>query len=101
MMNNKMVNLVAKNPDGSITAVMVNGDDHDKVCKFIINNYLDIHNELLKDLIKCDDKDFKDVEVITNKLYYWLTNNVNKNTNDYNVDNFIKKLDKRIREEFI
>lgn len=63
------------------------------VCKFIINNYLDTNNEKIKDLIKCDDKDFKDIEVITNKLYYWLTNNVNKTTNDYDVDNFIKKID--------
>lgn len=63
------------------------------VCKFIINNYLDTNNELIKDLIKCDDKDFKDVDIITDKLYYWFTHNVNKNNNDYNVDNFIKKLD--------
>ena len=63
------------------------------VCKFIINNYLDTSNELIKELIKCDDKDFKDAQVITDKLYYWLTNNVNKNTNDYNVNSFIKKLD--------
>lgn len=63
------------------------------VCKFIINNYLDTNNELIKELIKCDDKDFKDAQVITDKLYYWLTNNVNKKTNDYSVDNFIKKLD--------
>ena len=63
------------------------------VCKFIINNYLDTNNELIKDLIKCDDKDFKNSQVITDKLYYWFTHNVNKNNNDYNVDNFIKKLD--------
>lgn len=63
------------------------------VCKFIINNYLDTNNELIKDLIKCDDKDFKDAAIITDKLYYWFTHNVNKNNNDYNVDNFIKKLD--------
>lgn len=63
------------------------------VCKFIINNYLDTNNELIKDLIKCDDKDFKDSDIITDKLYYWFTHNVNKNNNDYNVDNFIKKLD--------
>ena len=63
------------------------------VCKFIINNYLDTNNELIKDLIKCDDKDFKDADIITDKLYYWFTHNVNKNNNDYNVDNFIKKLD--------
>ena len=63
------------------------------VCKFIINNYLDTNNELIKDIIKCDSKDLNDIEVITNKLYYWLTNNINNNTNDYNVDNFIKKLD--------
>ena len=63
------------------------------VCKFIINNYLDTNNELIKDLIKCDDKDFKNSQVITDKLYYWFTHNVNKNNNEYNVDNFIKKLD--------
>lgn len=63
------------------------------VCKFIVNNYLDTNNELIKDLIKCDDKDFKDADIITDKLYYWFTHNVNKNNNDYNVDNFIKKLD--------
>ena len=63
------------------------------VCKFIINNYLDTNNELIKDLIKCDDKDFKDADIITDKLYYWFTHNVNKNNNEYNVDNFIKKLD--------
>lgn len=63
------------------------------VCKFIINNYLDTNNELIKDLIKCDDKDFKDSDIITDKLYYWFTHNVNKNNNEYNVDNFIKKLD--------
>ena len=63
------------------------------VCKFIINNYLDTSNELIKELIKCDDKDFKDTQIITDKLYYWLTNNVNKNTNDYDIDSFIKKLD--------
>ena len=63
------------------------------VCKFIINNYLDTNYELIKDIIKCDSKDLNDIEVITNKLYYWLTNNINNNTNDYNVDNFIKKLD--------
>ena len=63
------------------------------VCKFIINNYLDTNNELIKNLIKCDDKDFKDADIITDKLYYWFTHNVNKNNNEYNVDNFIKKLD--------
>ena len=63
------------------------------VCKFIINNYLDTNYELIKDIIKCDSKYLNDIEVITNKLYYWLTNNINNNTNDYNVDNFIKKLD--------
>lgn len=63
------------------------------VCKFITNNYLDTNNELIKELIKCDDKDFKDIQIITDKLYYWLTNNVNKNTNDYDVNSFIKKLD--------
>lgn len=63
------------------------------VCKFIINNYLDTCNELIKEIIKCDDKDFKDTKIITDKLYYWLTNNVNKNTNDYDVNSFIKKLD--------
>ena len=63
------------------------------VCKFIINNYLDTSSELIKELIKCDDKDYKDIAVVTNKLYYWLTNNVNKNTNDNDVNSFIKKLD--------
>ena len=63
------------------------------VCKFIINNYLDTNNEKIKDLINCDNKDFEDTQVIIDKLYYWLTNNVNKTTNDYDVDNFIKKLD--------
>lgn len=63
------------------------------VCKFIINNYLDTNNEKIKDLINCDNKDFEDTQVINDKLYYWLTNNINKTTNDYDVDNFIKKLD--------
>ncbi|MBR1416756.1 MAG: hypothetical protein IJ572_02945, partial [Bacilli bacterium] len=63
------------------------------LCKFIIINYLGTSNELIKELIKCDDKDLKDTQVIADKLYYWLTNNVNKNTNNYDVDNFIKKLD--------
>ena len=63
------------------------------VCKFIINNYLDTNNEKIKDLINCNNKDFEDTQVIIDKLYYWLTNNINKTTNDYDVDNFIKKLD--------
>ena len=38
VMNPKMVNLVAKNPDGSLTAVMVNGDEDNKTCRFVIGD---------------------------------------------------------------
>jgi len=37
-MNAKIVNLVVKNPDDSLTAVLVNGDGHDKVCRFIVGD---------------------------------------------------------------
>ena len=37
-MNPKMVNLVAKNPEGSLTAVMVNGDEDEKTCRFVIGD---------------------------------------------------------------
>lgn len=36
--NQKIVNLVAKNPDGSLNIILVNGDNHDKKCKFIVEN---------------------------------------------------------------
>lgn len=38
VMNPKMVNFVAKNPDGSLIAVMVNGDEQDKTCRFVIGD---------------------------------------------------------------
>ena len=63
------------------------------VCKFVINNYLYSNANLIMNLINCEEKDLKDNELIINKLYYWLTNNANKNTNDYSINNFIKKLD--------
>lgn len=63
------------------------------VCKFIINNYLDTNSDLIKELIKCDSKDLKNIEIISNKLYYWLTNNTNPKTKDYSINNFIEKLD--------
>lgn len=37
-MNSKIVNFVAKNPDGSLTAVLVNGDGQDKICRFMIGD---------------------------------------------------------------
>lgn len=63
------------------------------ICKFIINNYLSTNSEQIKDLIKCDDKDLNDITIITDKFYYWLTNNTNQNSNDNDVNRFIKKLD--------
>lgn len=63
------------------------------ICKFIINNYLSTNSEQIKDLIKCDDKDLNDIKIITDKFYYWLTNNTNQNSNDNDVNRFIKKLD--------
>jgi predicted transcriptional regulator len=71
------------------------------ICKFIINNYLDTNNEQLKDLTKCSDKDLKDTKIMTNKLYFWLTNNINDRNDDYNVDSFIKKLDEFDLNDYI
>jgi hypothetical protein len=71
------------------------------ICKFIINNYLDTNNAQLKDLTKCSDKDLKDTEIMTNKLYFWLTNNINDRNDDYNIDSFIKKLDEFDLNDYI
>lgn len=63
------------------------------ICKFIVNNYLDRNGELIKELIKCEEKDLKDATIIADKLYYWLTSNVHSKTNDNELNSFIKKLD--------
>ena len=63
------------------------------ICKFVINNYLDTCDEKIKYLIKCEDKDLKNQESLYDKLYTWLTNNKFNYNEEYNIDNFIKKLD--------
>lgn len=63
------------------------------ICKFVINNYLDTGNEIIKYLIKCDNKDLKNRELLHDKLFTWLTNNKFSYKEEYNIDNFIKKLD--------
>ena len=68
-------------------------DFTNSICQYITNNYLNSsYKSTLKDILKCKDIDLDDKELILDKLYYWLTNNVLKNDND-NMNSFFQKLD--------
>ena len=66
-------------------------DFSDSVCKFIINSHF--NDEIIRELIKCDYKDFNNYELLHTKLYTWLTNDNHIPQEEYNIDNFVKKLD--------
>lgn len=63
------------------------------ICKFVVNNYFGINDITIRNLIKCDDEVFKDSVLLHDKLYTWLTNNIFVVLEEYNIDNFVKKLD--------
>ena len=63
----------------------------DSVCKFIINNHF--NDEIIKELIKCEYDDLSNYELMHTKLYTWLTNNNHIPHEEYDIDNFVKKLD--------